>query len=89
MSASESESGTLKGARSTPLSAGCAAISSAIRVPAAKLALSSSVVRKLQRTHGFDSAIGVRSVTFPRATGFTRTGPKTYPWSCGAVSPSS
>ena len=77
MSASESEPGTLNGARSTAWSAGCAATSSARRVPAMKLARSSSVVRKLQSTHGFESAIGVRSVTFPRATGWTSTGPKT------------
>ena len=28
-------------------------------------------------TRGFDSAIGVRSITLPRAAGFISTGPKT------------
>ena len=77
MSSSESEAGTLNGSFWTACSAGCAATSSAIRVPATKAARSSSVVRKLESTRGFDSAIGVRSITLPRADGFTSTGPKT------------
>ena len=40
------------------------------------LARSSSVVRKLQSTRGFESAIGVRSITLPRDVGLTITGPK-------------
>lgn len=40
------------------------------------LSRSSSVVRKLQSTFGFESGIGVRSVTVPREVGFTITGPK-------------
>src|SRR5690348_13013329 len=79
MSSSESEAGMLKGSRITAASAGCDAISSAIRVPATKLSLSSSVVRKLQTTRGFELAIGVRSITFPRDVGLMITGPNTYP----------
>ena len=63
MSASESESGTLNGPRSTAFSAGCEAMSSAIRTPATSRLRSSSSVRKLQSTSGFESAIGVRSFT--------------------------
>ena len=66
MSSSESEAGTLNGSRTIASSAGCAAISSAIRTPAIMLARSSSVVRKLQSTRGFESGIGARSITFPR-----------------------
>ncbi len=47
-----------------------------MRTPASMLARSSSVVRKLQSTLGFESAIGVRSMTFPRDVGLTITGPK-------------
>ncbi len=89
MSASEAEAGALSGSRSIALSAGWAAISSAIRTPASMLARSSSVVRKLQSTRGFESVIGVRSITLPRDVGFTITGPKAYPLSGGGVSPSS
>ncbi len=76
MSASESEAGALSVSRSIARSAGCEAISSAIRTPASMLARSSSVVRKLQSTRGLESAIGVRSMTLPREAGLTITGPK-------------
>ena len=76
MSSSESEPGTLNGLRSTAFSAGCSAISSAIRIPAIMLARSSSVVRKLQSTSGFESGSGARSITRPRLVGLTTTGPK-------------
>ena len=75
MSSSESEAGTLSGSRSIALSAGCEAISSAIRTPASMLARSSSVVRKLQSTVGFESGIGVRRPTLPRDVGLMITGP--------------
>ena len=75
MSFSESEAGTLSGSRASASSGGWPAISSAIRTPASTLARSSSVVRKLQSTVGFESAIGVRRPTLPREVGLMITGP--------------
>ena len=89
MSFSESESGTLSGSRWIARRAGCEAISSAIRTPSSMLARSSSVVRKLQSTVGFESAIGVRRPTLPRDVGLMTTGPNAKPLSGGGVSPSS
>ena len=89
MSFSESESGTLSGSRWIVRSAGCEAISSAMRTPATTLARSSSVVRKLQSTVGFESGIGVRRPTFPREVGLMTTGPNAKPLSGGGVRPSS
>ena len=76
MSASESDSGTLYGAFATAFSAGCDAMSSAIRTPAIAARRSSPSVRKLVSTSGLESGIGVRSFTQPRAFGLIRTGPK-------------
>ena len=51
------------------------------------LARSSSVVRKLQTTVGFDSGIGVRRPTLPRDVGLMITGPKANPLSGGGERP--
>ena len=45
-----------------------------MRTPATTLARSSSVVRKLQSTVGFESGIGVRRPTLPREVGFVIVG---------------
>ena len=75
MSASESEAGTLNGSRSTAFSAGCDAISSAIRTPRACSRGPPPSVRKLRSTGGFESGIGVRRPTLPRDVGLIITGP--------------
>ena len=76
MSSSESDAGTAERRALHGLQRGCSAISIAIRTPAIMLWRSSSVVRKLQSTRGFESGSGARSITRPRLVGLITTGPK-------------